>query len=253
MKFLLTVCVFLLTVISSLSVDITVRGMEGESVIIKCPYPGGYEDSYKYFYKGVFRESVVILQSNGGKSKDRFSLQDDRKTRSFTVTIRNLKMEDAGIYGCGAGWGEYKEIRLIVNRAPERSTPVQISTSTLHPDQTISSFPNYLRTSDTNPQSSSIMITDHQISSSTVKFTSHHPSEQEVKVIIITAGALVLLLIAVPLIIVSVRKKKKKKGLLSSSIVEFNPVFYEQIKDAEAHCDPEDRDTITTVFYSRCS
>ncbi|XP_067260007.1 uncharacterized protein [Chanodichthys erythropterus] len=165
-------------------------------------------------------------------------------------------MEDAGIYGCRAGWGEYKEIRLIVNRAPRRPRPVQISTSTLHPapqktapvqiftstfnpDQTISSFSNYLRTSDTIPQSSSITITDHQISSSTV--------------IIVTVEALVLLLIAVPLIIVAVRNKMKNKGLLSSSIVEFNPVFYEQIKDAEPHCDPEDRDTITTVFYSRCS
>ncbi|XP_067258647.1 CMRF35-like molecule 1 [Chanodichthys erythropterus] len=133
MKFLLTVCVFLLTVIRSLSVDITVRGTEGESVIIKCPYAKGYEDSYKYFYKGVFRESVIILRSDGGKSKDRFSLQDDRQTRSFTVTIRNLKTEDAGIYGCRAGWGEFKEIQLIVNRAPQRPRPVQISTSTLHP------------------------------------------------------------------------------------------------------------------------
>ncbi|XP_067258912.1 CMRF35-like molecule 1 [Chanodichthys erythropterus] len=196
MKFLLTVCVFLLTVISSLSVDITVRGMEGEPVIIKCPYAKGYEDSYKYFYKGVHRESVMILQSDGGKSKDRFSLQDDRQTRSFTVTISDLKMEDAGIYGCRAGWGEYKEIQLIVNRAPERSTPVQISTSTFYPDQTISSFSNYLRTSDTIPQSSSITITDHQISSSTGSV-----------VIIVTTVVLVLLLIAVSLIIVAVQRK----------------------------------------------
>ncbi|XP_067260316.1 polymeric immunoglobulin receptor-like [Chanodichthys erythropterus] len=133
MKFPLTVCVFLLTVISSLSVDITVRGTERGRVSIKCPYPGGYKNSYKYFYKGVFRESVIILRSDGGKSKDRFTLQDDRKTRSFTVTIRNLKMEDAGIYGCRAGWGEYKEIRLIVNRAPQKPKPVQISTSTIRP------------------------------------------------------------------------------------------------------------------------
>ncbi|XP_067258893.1 CMRF35-like molecule 1 isoform X2 [Chanodichthys erythropterus] len=240
MNFLLTVCVFLLTVISSLSVDITVRGTEGESVIIKCPYAKGYEDSYKYFYKGVHRDSVMILQSNGETSKDRFSLQDDRKTRSFTVTISDLKMEDAGIYGCSAGAEHYKEVNLIVITAPQRSRPVQISTSTFYPDQTISSFSNtppYLRTSDTNPQSSSITITDHQISSSTGSV-----------VIIVTAAALVLLLIAVSLIIVAVRKKMNK-GLLPS-IEAFNPVFYEQIKDAERHCDPEDRDTITTVFYS---
>ncbi|XP_048051274.1 CMRF35-like molecule 1 isoform X2 [Megalobrama amblycephala] len=133
MKFPLTVCVFLLTVISSLSVGITVRGMEGESVIIKCPYPRGYEDSTKYFFKGPYGESVIILQSDGGKSKGRFSLQDDRQTRSFTVTISDLKMEDAGLYGCGAGYEHYKEVNLIVITAPQRSNPVQISTSSICP------------------------------------------------------------------------------------------------------------------------
>ncbi|XP_051771162.1 CMRF35-like molecule 1 isoform X8 [Ctenopharyngodon idella] len=133
MKFPLTVCVFLLTVSRSLSVDITVRGTEGEPVSINCPYPGGYENSYKYFYKGVYRESVLILQSHGKKSSPRFSLQDDHKTRSFTVTISDLKMEDAGTYGCIAGWGEYKQIQLNVIRAPQRPKPVQISTSTIRP------------------------------------------------------------------------------------------------------------------------
>ncbi|XP_051741942.1 uncharacterized protein LOC127508209 isoform X1 [Ctenopharyngodon idella] len=133
MKFPLTVCVFLLTVSRSLSVDITVRGTEGEPVSIKCPYPGGYENSYKYFYKGVYRENNIILQSHGKKSSPRFSLKDDHKTRSFTVTIRNLKMEDAGTYGCRAGWGEYKIIKLIVNKAPQKPKPVQISTSTFRP------------------------------------------------------------------------------------------------------------------------
>ncbi|XP_051725813.1 CMRF35-like molecule 3 isoform X5 [Ctenopharyngodon idella] len=139
MKFPLTVCVFLLTVSRSLSVNITVRGTEGEPVSINCPYPGGYENSYKYFYKGVYRENNIILQSDGKKSSPRFSLKDDHKTRSFTVTIRNLKMEDAGLYGCIAGWGEYKQIQLNVIRAPQRPKPVQISTSTIRPHTNTSS------------------------------------------------------------------------------------------------------------------
>ncbi|KAK9981708.1 hypothetical protein ABG768_001232 [Culter alburnus] len=163
------------------------------------------------------------------------------------------------------------QIYTELNATPQRPRPVQIFTSTLHPDQTISSFSNYLRTSDTNPQSSSITITDHQIMSFNMhyfirhsslctiflshelNFTSHCSSEQEVTdssvVIIVTTVVLVLLLIAVSLIIVAVRNKMKNKGLLWS-IEEFNPEFYEQIKDAGRHCDPEDRDTITTVFYS---
>ncbi|XP_056128092.1 CMRF35-like molecule 8 [Rhinichthys klamathensis goyatoka] len=69
-------------------------------------------------------------------------------------------------------------------------------------------------------------------------------------IIIITAEALVLLLIAVPLIIVAVQMRKKNKGLLSSATVVFNPVIYDQIKDTGRFCNPEDRDTETTVFYS---
>ncbi|KAK7161048.1 hypothetical protein R3I94_003887 [Phoxinus phoxinus] len=133
MKFPLIVCVFLLTVSSSLSVDITVRGTEGREVNITCRYPEGYENSYKYFYKGIYRERVIIIQSHGIKTSPRFSLKDDPQTRSFTVTISDLKMEDAGPYGCGAGYEHYLQIRLNVFRAPVITTRVQISTSSISP------------------------------------------------------------------------------------------------------------------------
>ncbi|RXN33113.1 CMRF35-like molecule 1 [Labeo rohita] len=65
--------------------------------------------------------------------------------RSFMVTIGNLSMEDAGLYGCIAGWGEYKEIQLNVIKAPQKRRPVQISTTTIRtytntsPDHTLTS------------------------------------------------------------------------------------------------------------------
>ncbi|KAI2646165.1 CMRF35-like molecule 1 [Labeo rohita] len=117
MKFPLMTSGFLLMVISSVCVDITVRGTEEEHVNITCPYDHGYENSYKYFYKGHYRDNNIILKSYGGESSvfnGRFSLRDDHQTRSFIVTIRNLSMEDAGLYGCVAGWGEYKQIQLNV-------------------------------------------------------------------------------------------------------------------------------------------
>ncbi|RXN11633.1 CMRF35-like molecule 1 [Labeo rohita] len=135
MKSLLTISGFLLMVISSVCVDITVRGTEGEQVTIICPYDHGYENSKKYFYKGLYRDNNVILTSYGGESSvfnGRFSLRDDHQMRSFTVTIRNLSMEDAGPYGCVAGWGEYKQIQLNVIKAPQKTRPVQISTTTIH-------------------------------------------------------------------------------------------------------------------------
>ncbi|XP_058647501.1 CMRF35-like molecule 1 [Onychostoma macrolepis] len=243
MSFSATVSVFLLIVSSSVCVEITARGTEGEQVAIKCPYAKGYENTNKYFYKGPYKDNNLILKSDGGESVSdgRFSLWDDHQTGSFTVTIRNLRMADAGLYSCGAGWGDYKLIQLNVIKAPQKTRPVQISTTTLHPDQTTSSFSNtppHSSSSDMKPQSSTITITDHHISS---------PGSF---VIIVTAEVLVLLLIGLTLIIVALWKKKKNKGLLSSSIEEFNPVIYEQMKDAGRHCNPEDRDTETSVVYS---
>ncbi|XP_056128047.1 CMRF35-like molecule 7 [Rhinichthys klamathensis goyatoka] len=118
MKFPLIVCVFLLTVSSSLSVDITERGTERERVSITCPYPEGYENSYKYFYRGVYGERDLILRSDGESSvfSGRLSLKDNPQTRSFTVTISDLKMDDAGPYVCGAGWMHRLEIQLNVIR-----------------------------------------------------------------------------------------------------------------------------------------
>ncbi|XP_077057567.1 uncharacterized protein LOC143710511 [Siphateles boraxobius] len=121
---------------SSLSVDITVRGTEGGRVNITCPYPERYKEYYKYFYKGPFKKKVLILQSDGKKTvyiRDRFSLKDNHKNRSFKVTISILKMEDAGPYGCGAGAEHYQHIQLNVTRAPETTTSVQISTSSISP------------------------------------------------------------------------------------------------------------------------
>ncbi len=111
------VCVCVCAVSSSVCVDITVRGTEGEQVTIKCPYDKGYENSYKYFLKGLFKDNNVILKSDGGASSvsdDRFSLRDDHQSKSFTVTIRNLRMDDAGAYGCRAGYQHYKEIQINV-------------------------------------------------------------------------------------------------------------------------------------------
>ncbi|XP_077057519.1 uncharacterized protein LOC143710444 isoform X2 [Siphateles boraxobius] len=162
MKFPLIVCVFLLTVSSSLSVDITVRGTEGGRVNIICRYPERYKNSYKYFYRGRYGERVIKLQSNGGESsvfRDRFSLKDNHQTRSFTVTISILKMEDAGPYGCGAGWTHYQQIQLTVIRAPVKTTRVQISTSSVSP---------YTNSSTEHTSTAPVKTTRVQISTSSV-------------------------------------------------------------------------------------
>ncbi|XP_067298477.1 polymeric immunoglobulin receptor-like [Pseudorasbora parva] len=232
----------------------TVIGHRGERVDIRCPYDSGYEANPKYFCKGecIFGIRNIIIRSGSPAKDERFSLTDDTTARVFTVTITDLRTEDEGQYWCAvertlttdrAITDVYSEIYLQV-KLDKKTTEV----STINPFSVASE-------SEMNPSSS---VTDHQISSTGKHLsTSHRPSlspaDHEVKgssVIIVTAEALVLLLIAVPLVIVAVRKKKKTEGLLSSTIVEFNPVIYEQITDTGRHCNPEDRDTETTVFYS---
>lgn len=104
---------------ASVCADITVTAAEGGEAVINCPYNGGNEQAYKHFYKGPYKERNLLLQSDGGESSvlnGRFSLKDDHKARLFTVTIRDLQMNDAGEYCCTAGWGDSRSIQLNVIR-----------------------------------------------------------------------------------------------------------------------------------------
>ncbi|XP_026101432.1 CMRF35-like molecule 1 isoform X2 [Carassius auratus] len=259
MKFTFMISAFLLTVSSSVPVYIAVRGTEGEQVFLNCPYAEGYENSDKYFYKGPYRERKLLLKSAGGQSsvsEGRFSLLDDHQKRSFTLTIRNLSLSDAGVYTCATGWnGENKHIQLNVIRAPQKTRPDQISTSTLHSYTHTSTVTPRTGRETTRTMTGSTLVQLDQLNTERTNYTTHDatvpvPVLSFGSFVIIITAAMVLLLIGLPLIIVTVWKKEKNKGLLSSSIVEFNQVIHEHIKHAGRHCNPEDRDTETTVVYS---
>uniref|UniRef100_A0A671ME46 Immunoglobulin V-set domain-containing protein n=1 Tax=Sinocyclocheilus anshuiensis TaxID=1608454 RepID=A0A671ME46_9TELE len=129
------VCVCVFVVSSSECVDITATGTEGEQALIVCPYAKGYEKAYKGFYKGNYKDYDFILQSNGGETSvsGRFSLRDDGKMRSLTVTIRNLRMEDAGRYICRVLDIHY----YIFNTVSFSNTPPHLSTSDLNPQSSL--------------------------------------------------------------------------------------------------------------------
>ncbi|RXN29552.1 CMRF35-like molecule 1 [Labeo rohita] len=208
---------------------VTVNGHRGEHFDIRCPYESGYESYSKYLCKGecnIGNKNIMVESGSPAKDK-RFTLTDNTTARVFTVTITDLRTEDAGQYWCAVKrtlplHDIYSEIILQVklgNKTTEFST--------------ISSFsntPSYFSTTKVNQQSTSTTITERKET-----ITDKHKSTSSF-VITITAEALFLLLIGPLLVIVAFRKKKKTKGLLSSSIIAFNPVLYEQIKDTEHHC-----------------
>uniref|UniRef100_A0A8C2BKX8 Immunoglobulin domain-containing protein n=1 Tax=Cyprinus carpio TaxID=7962 RepID=A0A8C2BKX8_CYPCA len=171
-----SMCVFLL-VFSSISTAVvgapeTVRGHRGERVDIRCRYESGYESNPKYFCKGKcnYRNKNIVVKSGSPAKDERFSLTDDKRTRVFTITITDLRTEDTGRYWCGVERtlkDVYSEIMLQVTE-DKKTTEVS----------TISSFsntPSYFSTTETNPRSSSITITERKETST----DQHKSAERE--------------------------------------------------------------------------
>ncbi|KAI5616345.1 polymeric immunoglobulin receptor-like [Silurus asotus] len=81
---------------------VRVKAPLGGNATIHCSYDRGYENNPKYFSKGQQKTELVRLDRKVTWSRDwRFSLEDDLETRVFTVTMRNLIVDDAGVYWCG--------------------------------------------------------------------------------------------------------------------------------------------------------
>uniref|UniRef100_A0A4W5KVF2 Immunoglobulin domain-containing protein n=1 Tax=Hucho hucho TaxID=62062 RepID=A0A4W5KVF2_9TELE len=107
-----------------LSGVITSRATEGGNAHIECPYDRGYETYQKYLSKGIYRDRVVVIQTQqyqhpAWTHQGRYSLYDDTERRVFTVTITNLTLEDADTYWCVVNtWGpdQPTEVRLTVDK-----------------------------------------------------------------------------------------------------------------------------------------
>uniref|UniRef100_A0A8C2BKJ5 Immunoglobulin domain-containing protein n=1 Tax=Cyprinus carpio TaxID=7962 RepID=A0A8C2BKJ5_CYPCA len=138
-----------------------VTGHRGERVDIRCRYESGYESNSKYFCKGKcnYRNKNIVVKSGSPAKDERFSLTDDKRSRVFTVSITDLRTTDQGRYWCVVERtfpfiDVYSEILLLVTQMKKSAK-----------DPTISSFsntPSYFSTTETNPRSSSITITERK-------------------------------------------------------------------------------------------
>uniref|UniRef100_A0A9J7X7N7 Immunoglobulin domain-containing protein n=1 Tax=Cyprinus carpio carpio TaxID=630221 RepID=A0A9J7X7N7_CYPCA len=202
-----SMCVFLL-VFSSISTAVggapeTVRGHRGKRVDIRCRYKSGYESNPKYFCKGKckFGNKNIVVKSGSPAKDERFSLTDDKRTRVFTITITDLRTEDTGRYWCGVERtlkDVYSEIMLQVTE-DKKTTEVS----------TISSFsntPSYFSTTETNPRSSSITITERKETS-----TDQHKSAGRSSVAG-GLGSVLLVLVLCSGTFLILKKRKRKSG-----------------------------------------
>uniref|UniRef100_A0A3B1JLB9 Immunoglobulin domain-containing protein n=1 Tax=Astyanax mexicanus TaxID=7994 RepID=A0A3B1JLB9_ASTMX len=84
-------------------------GTEGGSVDINCRYKDSYIYSKQYFCRAPCSNSDVLIETQKADipvSKDRYSILNTVSTRSVSVTIKNLRLTDSGVYYCGVDqWG----------------------------------------------------------------------------------------------------------------------------------------------------
>ncbi|KTF85856.1 hypothetical protein cypCar_00043181 [Cyprinus carpio] len=156
--------IFLFSVVVGAPVKVT--GHTGERADIRCTYESGYESNPKYLCKGAcnFGNKVIVVKSGSPAEDQRFSLSDNTTARVFTITITELRPADEGQYWCGVkrtGTDVYSEILLLVKQVNKTTE-----------DSTIKSFfsaePSYFSTTETNPQSSSITVSDQNKSTDAI-------------------------------------------------------------------------------------
>ncbi|XP_070336111.1 CMRF35-like molecule 5 isoform X1 [Odocoileus virginianus] len=90
---------------SAISGPRAVRGVEQASLTVRCRYDPGYESYLKWWCRGADLGSCRIMVKTTGSEKEvkkgRVSIKDDRKDRSFTVTMEKLRLDDSDTYWCG--------------------------------------------------------------------------------------------------------------------------------------------------------
>nr|XP_031302725.1 CMRF35-like molecule 5 [Camelus dromedarius] len=81
------------------------RGLERGSLTVQCQYGPGYKNYVKWWCRGAdWGRCKFFVKTTGSEQevkKDRVSIKDNQKNRSFTVTMEKLRLNDADTYWCG--------------------------------------------------------------------------------------------------------------------------------------------------------
>ncbi|XP_040092302.1 CMRF35-like molecule 5 [Oryx dammah] len=90
---------------SAISGPGAVRGVEQDSLTVRCRYNPGYETYVKWWCRGADWSSCRFVVKTTGSEKEvkkgRVSIKDNWKDRSFTVTMEKLRLDDSDTYRCG--------------------------------------------------------------------------------------------------------------------------------------------------------
>ncbi|XP_055448593.1 CMRF-35-like molecule 4 isoform X2 [Psammomys obesus] len=81
----------------------TVTGTVGESLSVQCQYEEKYKTHNKYWCRGShvpLCDDIVKTKGSEEARNGRVSIRDHPDNLTFTVTLENLTLEDAGTYMC---------------------------------------------------------------------------------------------------------------------------------------------------------
>ncbi|XP_059126733.1 uncharacterized protein LOC131917117 [Peromyscus eremicus] len=80
-----------------------VTGTVGESLSVRCQYEEEYKNNNKYWCRVTMLPCKGLVKTRASKEagKGRVSIRDHPANLTFTVTLENLTLEDAGTYKCG--------------------------------------------------------------------------------------------------------------------------------------------------------
>uniref|UniRef100_A0A8C8UQ77 Ig-like domain-containing protein n=1 Tax=Peromyscus maniculatus bairdii TaxID=230844 RepID=A0A8C8UQ77_PERMB len=84
-----------------------VTGTVGTSLSVPCPYEEEHKTNDKYWCRVTMLPCKGLVKTRASKEagKGRVSIRDHPATLTFTVTLENLTLEDAGTYKCGVDIG----------------------------------------------------------------------------------------------------------------------------------------------------
>uniref|UniRef100_A0A8C0GYP0 Ig-like domain-containing protein n=1 Tax=Chelonoidis abingdonii TaxID=106734 RepID=A0A8C0GYP0_CHEAB len=89
----------------SLTLGVEVSGPPGGTVSVPCQYGKRDQRSQKYWCRGAqWKSCSKVVETENSEVKEkrgRVSITDNHTMSTFTVTMENLTLGDAGIYWCG--------------------------------------------------------------------------------------------------------------------------------------------------------